>query len=163
MSFTACSVAVFPTQRLEVGTGIQAQAPSKYSAVVLDSSRSSSAAGLSPREGFSVSSPWSGSQIVCSSFLCVRGFPCGVMRSRNTSNSLGLRWTRSPRTSTILRSRSTLNCGLSNFGSGSSELDSSGRAVFYLLPNSRLVPQQFYRETERAGSRAALYCPQLSR
>src|SRR5258708_24684332 len=82
------------------------------------------------------------------------------MRSRRTSNSLGLRWTRSPRTSTILCSRSTLNCGLSNFGSGSSELDSSGRAVFYLLPNSRLVPQQFYRETERAGSRAALYWPQ---
>ena len=45
------------------------------------------------------------------------------MRSRRTSNSLGLRWTRWPRTSTILRSRSTLNCGLSNFGSGSSELD----------------------------------------
>src|SRR5258708_39934921 len=82
------------------------------------------------------------------------------MGSRNTSNSLGLRWTRSPRTSTILCSRSTLNCGLANFGSGSSELDSSGRAVFYLLPNSRLAPQQFYRETERAGSRVALYCPQ---
>ncbi len=51
MNFTACSVAVFPTQPLEVGTGIQAKAPSRYSAVVLGPSRSSCAAGLSPREG----------------------------------------------------------------------------------------------------------------
>src|SRR5258707_779331 len=48
------------------------------------------------------------------------------------------------------RGARTLGCGGS----------SSGCAVLYLPSGGPVVRQQLYRETERAGSRAAVYCPQ---
>ena len=76
MNFIACTVAIFPRQLLEVET----RYPS-HGSVKIWCGRVASLLNLLTQlvittRRFSVSSPWPGPHTICSSFLCVSGFPC---------------------------------------------------------------------------------------